>query len=558
MQAKALDSKLALPLLGLAQMHLLQKDGCNTAIGFLETALGLSGNWLDALQVSLSRPPCFTVPLTVWGIGILLGGSGCRCHCNNIVGQQSSDEMHKRAAKWRPHCHPCRPALRSLLMIDPCSAGHSLKRSCSLRDCEACLCGSRQEMQCCADPACACCVQLLSILYPHATGRKAEAALQQLTAGAQRGNADASLWEAVGELSSSSDPAGACPKRLRVPRRILCCILSEGLSHGCNELFGRTTWHATLIECGACVSAEALKAYSTSLELHRKAHAERLAAAARRAKRAQSQGTLLENGHAEGSTLPQPEQPEAVEAVPAKLLNNAAVLHMRNGRTDEALALMEEATQARLGCDTPHRHCMLHGTRWLSSPHFWSWQPSPSSIGLDPGLVLACSILALLTAAFGVCICMGKLILTAHSDLGLHPCCSPLRLLLQSVQAPGGAASLPEGSQVTLGFNLARVREASGQLQAAAREYKSILDQFPGYLACHQRLAAIAQKRGDFAGAEQRLSEALKGNPDDADTLAALGGTHLLRHLQDSTCGRMGCACSTSCRRSACAILPAA
>lgn len=99
-------------------------------------------------------------------------------------------------------------------------------------------------------------------------------------------------------------------------------------------------------------------------------------------------------------------------------------------------------------------------------------------------------------------------------------------MLWQTVQAAGGAA-LPEGSQVTLGYNLARVREASGQLQEAAREYQSILDQFPGYLACQQRLAALAQKRGNYAEAERRLNEVLQAQPDDADTLAALGGANV-------------------------------
>lgn len=94
--------------------------------------------------------------------------------------------------------------------------------------------------------------------------------------------------------------------------------------------------------------------------------------------------------------------------------------------------------------------------------------------------------------------------------------------LMQSAQSPS-ESSLPEGSQVTLGYNLARVREAAGQLHAAAVEYRSILAQFPGYLGCSQRLSAIACKRGDFAAAERQLRDALKTCPNDPDTLACMG-----------------------------------
>ena len=94
---------------------------------------------------------------------------------------------------------------------------------------------------------------------------------------------------------------------------------------------------------------------------------------------------------------------------------------------------------------------------------------------------------------------------------------------LQSAQSAGSEGSLPEGSQVTLGYNLARVREAAGQLQTAAADYTSILDQFPGYLVCRQRLAAIACGRGDYAGAGKHLHKALEVAPDDPDTTACLG-----------------------------------
>ena len=52
MQASKLNPKAPLPLLGLAQMNLLQKENTN-AITLLENALQLHPGWNDALMVQL-------------------------------------------------------------------------------------------------------------------------------------------------------------------------------------------------------------------------------------------------------------------------------------------------------------------------------------------------------------------------------------------------------------------------------------------------------------------------------------------------------------------------
>ena len=52
-------------------------------------------------------------------------------------------------------------------------------------------------------------------------------------------------------------------------------------------------------------------------------------------------------------------------------------------------------------------------------------------------------------------------------------------------------------SQVSLGYNLARVKEACGSLKAAEAEYRELLKQFPQYGDCCMRLACIARARGD-------------------------------------------------------------
>ncbi len=39
---------------------------------------------------------------------------------------------------------------------------------------------------------------------------------------------------------------------------------------------------------------------------------------------------------------------------------------------------------------------------------------------------------------------------------------------------------MPTGSQITLGYNSARINEATGNFQAAATVYKGLLESFPG------------------------------------------------------------------------------
>lgn len=52
--------------------------------------------------------------------------------------------------------------------------------------------------------------------------------------------------------------------------------------------------------------------------------------------------------------------------------------------------------------------------------------------------------------------------------------------MAQASQSEAGRAGLPALSQVTLGYNRARVQEACGQPLAAANAYKGILAQLPG------------------------------------------------------------------------------
>lgn len=108
--------------------------------------------------------------------------------------------------------------------------------------------------------------------------------------------------------------------------------------------------------------AAALQACTSGVDLCRQDAADRAAAATRRARRARAAA----NGHMGGERLtPEPGMDDASlvvqpEALPAKLLNNAAVLHMAAGEAGKALQLLEEAVQvpAFSGLSQQWRSCI--------------------------------------------------------------------------------------------------------------------------------------------------------------------------------------------------------
>lgn len=106
---------------------------------------------------------------------------------------------------------------------------------------------------------------------------------------------------------------------------------------------------------------------------------------------------------------------------------------------------------------------------------------------------------------------------------------------LQAAKIPGSAGLAP-ANQITLGFNLARIKEENGRLTEAGKEYKEILENFPNYLDCYFRLAMIARAQGDYNKAFEwahkalDLKQGVQGK--DANALA-LTGEFLLSLLQN-------------------------
>lgn len=92
-----------------------------------------------------------------------------------------------------------------------------------------------------------------------------------------------------------------------------------------------------------------------------------------------------------------------------------------------------------------------------------------------------------------------------------------MSLMQEAVRASEGSAV---AMRLTVGFNMARMKEATGDLQSASREYQAMLDTFPEYIDCRIRLAAIAAHRGDRAAAADHLDAALQLQPRHGDALA--------------------------------------
>ncbi|KAF8067234.1 ctr9 [Scenedesmus sp. PABB004] len=190
--------------------------------------------------------------------------------------------------------------------------------------------------------------------------------------------------------------------------------------------------------------AAALAAFELALSVHRK---RQQATAARNAARQRQRQRLAEQAAAGGpeaeltaELLVEVGEDEEVAPVPARLLNNAAVLKYRAGAVAEAAALMGEAAAAMMG-----------------------------------------------------------------------------------------DASTSAMQKVTLGYNMARLKEATGDLKSAGDTYKQLLQQFPGYIDCYLRLSAMAKAAGDDDEAQRWAAAATQQAGGHVDAQAMLACLHLER-----------------------------
>ena len=93
----------------------------------------------------------------------------------------------------------------------------------------------------------------------------------------------------------------------------------------------------------------------------------------------------------------------------------------------------------------------------------------------------------------------------------------------------GHLGNLHPASQVTLGYNMARITESIGDLKTAEKEYIDLLKEFPKYVDCELRLACIAKKKGDIEGAEKWARKAAATSSNSADALGLLAGIYIER-----------------------------
>jgi hypothetical protein len=72
-------------------------------------------------------------------------------------------------------------------------------------------------------------------------------------------------------------------------------------------------------------------------------------------------------------------------------------------------------------------------------------------------------------------------------------------------------------------------RRAAGNVKAAAEFYSSLVQQFPGYIDCYLRLAALARAAGEGAAAQAYVDQATQQAGGDVDAQATLATLHLHR-----------------------------
>ena len=97
-----------------------------------------------------------------------------------------------------------------------------------------------------------------------------------------------------------------------------------------------------------------------------------------------------------------------------------------------------------------------------------------------------------------------------------------LCLSKQAANGPG-SSGLAASNQLTLGYNLARAKEAAGNMAQASKEYQDILAEFPEYLDCYFRLAWISRNKGNHAEALRWAEKALDVKEKDLNALALIG-----------------------------------
>ncbi|PSC73221.1 RNA polymerase-associated CTR9-like protein [Micractinium conductrix] len=90
-----------------------------------------------------------------------------------------------------------------------------------------------------------------------------------------------------------------------------------------------------------------------------------------------------------------------------------------------------------------------------------------------------------------------------------------------------GLGDLSDVAQVTLAYNMARVKEDCGDLKAAEAEYLKLLENVPDYGDCCLRLACVAKARGDTKEALRWTEQAVSNPAYCNDALALQAALYL-------------------------------
>ncbi|KAF5837236.1 hypothetical protein DUNSADRAFT_4626 [Dunaliella salina] len=371
---------------------------------------------------------------------------------------------------------------------------------------------------------------------------KANQVLGHFRGAASKAQDDAGIWEVLGELSAATDPSGS----LKAYRHALAL-------HRQRVNDARAKLEAGREER----SQQRRESISSSAAAGAAANGGDSAQAAKSA--AQEASLFGSDDDDEEGTAPPPmngdaaaegakKQAEATAHpelyVPARLLNNTAVLMYRSGLLSEARALLEDVKPSQQRCSVfPCSACLTISPRVRCIGHFHRSGLLSEACALLEGSQASSAAVAAAISQRACCIgCFRRSGLLSEARSLLEESQASSAAVAAATPAQREALQISSGGshageelstvhRLALAYNCARLQEAMGELAAAAAGYEAILRESPGYIDCYLRLACAAQKKGNPAKALEWAQKALEQSGEDsshaADAMALMSQLHM-------------------------------
>ena len=432
-QAHQLDKTLPLPQLGIAQMHVLQ-DNPQNAVSILESVLLEVPHWIDALQVGATHYPRT-------GEGVPLRSRG-----NPFLPRAGATRLRLEVVLLQ------RCAEVQLRCSTQVRAPHVLINRVHV------IFGRPPRLRC--TPIAPSLSQVIGRVLPR-TAQKSTKAVPQLKEAAAQRPKDAELWELLGDVLSAIEPAGGC--RLRVRRG----VTGADSRPARNPVPLRTS--CTANPPRRCLLLPPPLVRPRRPQGLRQSHRDPAGSGRQRQRRRRRRRAAPALPPAQQRGGDAPARPQLWGCVQADGGGPGGELAGSGGperRRAGALRVHSEVLQLR------QLPALLPSPPW----------------GAPGGSLLAVTQVSAPLRAHRTP-ALDKPRMSSASACGAH---------VPPLSNPAYLARPPcLRRQVTLAYNMARVKEDCGDLKAAEAEYLKLLENVPDYGDCCLRLACVAKARGD-------------------------------------------------------------